>query len=169
MQEVWLPVVGFEEYYLISNTGKIFSIRSQRELIVKPKHTGYMDIELNINGKVYYKRIHRLVAEAFIPNPENKPYINHKDGNKLNNNVTNLEWCTNSENMIHAFQMGLELPQYQTYYLYNQFISQEVVGLDNLSKITGYNKSWLLQLVKNKRVLEDRNFKGFHVSRTMFW
>lgn len=169
MQEVWLPVVGFEEYYLISNTGKIFSIRSQRELIVKPKRTGYMDIELNINGKVYYKRIHRLVAEAFIPNPENKPYINHKDGNKLNNNVTNLEWCTNSENMIHAFQMGLELPQYQTYYLYNQFISQEVVGLDNLSKITGYNKSWLLQLVKNKRVLEDRNFKGFHVSRTMFW
>ena len=169
MQEVWLPVVGFEEYYLISNTGRIFSIRSQRELIVKPKHTGYMDIELNINGKVYYKRIHRLVAEAFIPNPENKPYINHKDGNKLNNNVTNLEWCTNSENMIHAFQMGLELPQYQTYYLYNHFISQEVVGLDNLAKITGYNKSWLLQLVKNKRVLEDRNFKGFHVSRTMFW
>lgn len=68
---------------------------------------GYMIVGLNIYNKYKLKKVHRLVAEAFIPNPENKSEVNHKDGNKSNNNVDNLEWTTHQENMKHAYNTGL--------------------------------------------------------------
>lgn len=70
--------------------------------------SGYKKISYYFNGEFKNYYLHRLIAMAFVPNPENKPFVNHKDGNKLNNNVSNLEWCTSSENMIHAYKHNLK-------------------------------------------------------------
>lgn len=71
------------------------------------KQRGYWVVQLYVNNNYIIKKVHRLIAETFIPNPYNKPTVNHKDGNKLNNKVTNLEWATYSENIKHAFNTGL--------------------------------------------------------------
>lgn len=107
--EVWKDVVGFEEYFRVSNLGNVFSKRTNK--ILKPvlSKTGYLTIPTKIggrNGKNYCFKVHRLVAEAFIPNPDDKPYVNHLDSDRTNANVENLEWCTHQENMNHAVTFG---------------------------------------------------------------
>lgn len=98
-----------ETVYMVSNYGRIRSGYVDR--IIKPYKlpNDYMDIQLHIDGKIYHKLIHRLVAIAFVdnPDPENKFKVNHKDGDKSNNYDWNLEWVTNQENMDHAVETGL--------------------------------------------------------------
>ena len=84
--------------YEITREGKIFIPKWHREVRLKPNSKGYLRVM--IGGKRYF--VHRLVAEKYVPNPEHKPQVNHKDGNKLNNNADNLEWVTNLENRQHA-------------------------------------------------------------------
>lgn len=106
MSEVWKDVVGFEDYFMVSNTGKVWSKRTNKELKQYKVKSGYMTISTRIggrSGKLYGLRIHRLVAEAFIPNPEGKPHVNHKNLDKKDNNLTNLEWVTASENVVHYY------------------------------------------------------------------
>ena len=98
--EEWRQIRGFPNY-LISNYGRVKSLErdykygSHKDIILKPGYRrGYEKVTLFLNGKRYVKATHRLVAEAFISNPNNLPVINHKDENKLNNRVDNLEWCT---------------------------------------------------------------------------
>jgi len=86
--------------YYVTEDGKIWRNGKQRKLNINP--FGYYYVHLSIYGKSKTMRIHRLVAETYILNPMNYPVINHKDGNKLNNNVSNLEWCTVKENTNHA-------------------------------------------------------------------
>lgn len=110
--EIWKDVVGYEGLYKVSNFGRIksFPLRSNHngELIMKNQIiTGYKVVSLCKNNKMKLVKVHRLVAIAFIDNPDNKPQVNHIDGNKLNNNVDNLEWVTAQENSIHAFRTGL--------------------------------------------------------------
>ena len=108
MQEIWKDVKGYEGLYQVSNTGKVKSLK--RHIILKPSLNpkGYLHIVLYKNAKSKAGIIHRLVAEAFIPNLENKPQVNHINGIKTDNNADNLEWCTNGENQKHAFALGLQ-------------------------------------------------------------
>lgn len=122
MKEEWRDIDGFEGYYQVSSFGRIRSLDrtvkysdgrvfSYKGIILKTENkignSGYNNVVLSVSGKQYYSDIHVLVAKAFVPNPENKPWVNHKDGNKLNNNKKNLEWVTKSENVIHALEKDL--------------------------------------------------------------
>lgn len=104
----WEAVKGFEDYYLVSPIGTVYSIRRKRLLSpFQSLKDGYIQFEFNVNGTATKHLAHRLVAEAYIPNPNNFPCVNHKDGNKQNNEVSNLEWCTYKQNMEHASEHGL--------------------------------------------------------------
>lgn len=106
MEEIWKDVENYNGIYQISSFGNLKTLRTNT-LIKQEMNKGYFEANLCKNGKVQHVRIHRLVAQAFIPNPLNKPHINHIDGNKSNNNINNLEWCTHKENMVHARKNGL--------------------------------------------------------------
>lgn len=95
------------EKYIIFSNGDIFNLKGDK-LTPKTNNKGYWQIMFTNNGKERLYLVHRLVAEAFIPNPNNLPQVNHKGGNKNNNHVDNLEWCTKSMNELHAFQTGLK-------------------------------------------------------------
>lgn len=110
-KEYWKPVVGYEGLYMVSNCGRIKSLDTYRKgkngsirfckgKILKPGTTknGYLLVGLYKNGKVKFHLVHRLVAEAFLPNPDNLPEVNHKDEDKTNNNVENLEFCDRTYN-----------------------------------------------------------------------
>jgi hypothetical protein len=107
MQEEWRQI-GDMAYY-VSNFGEVYSELTQT-ILKGSIASGYHKVVLFENGKPEYKAIHRLVAEAFIKKVRNKEYVNHIDGNKLNNCVDNLEWCTPSENVLHSYRTGLQLP-----------------------------------------------------------
>ena len=120
--EAWRPVVGYEGLYEVSNTGVVRAL--ERTVVGRNQVTtfnrvyparimsfhylprNYIQVFLAKNGKTKGYLVHRLVAEAFIPNPENKPEVNHKDRNPANNTVENLEWVSKQENMDHAIANG---------------------------------------------------------------
>ena len=105
---------GLYTKYIVVSDGSILKIDKYR--LKKPKlqrtKTNYLMSQLSIAGKRKGYTIHRLVAQAFIENPDNKPQVNHIDGNKLNNHIDNLEWCTASENIVHAYETGLHKISY---------------------------------------------------------
>ena len=112
--ETWRDVVGYEGYYKVSNIGRVKSVerkiwngkgyKTEFSRILKQalNYKGYPIVYLSKESKQKTVSVHRLVALAFISNPQNKPQVNHIDGNKKNNNVSNLEWCSNQENQLHA-------------------------------------------------------------------
>ena len=101
MEEIWKDKKDYEGHYQVSNLGRVKSIKFGKEIILKQHINikgGYYYVCLLKNGKHKNYYVHRLVAEAFLPNTDNLPQVNHKDENKLNNSVDNLEWCTNEYN-----------------------------------------------------------------------
>lgn len=122
--EYWVQIAGYEGLYEVSNCGRVKSldrvifnsgtpnglytvkgrILTQR---INNKRNGYCELSLHKDGKEKRYKVHRLVAEAFLPNPDNLPEVNHIDGNKENNNVKNLEWCTSKQNKEHGWNTGL--------------------------------------------------------------
>ena len=97
MIEIWKDIPGYEGLYKASNTGKIYSIANKRELISKSP-AGYLYVGLRKDGFKKTVAVHRLIAKTFLPNPENKPEVHHKDHNAQNNRIDNLEWITPEEN-----------------------------------------------------------------------
>ena len=124
--EEWRDIPGYESFYQVSNLGNVRSIRFNKIRNMKSWDShGYRAVELCMNNNRYTVGIHRLVALTFIPNPENKPEVNHKDRNKSNNNVENLEWVTQSENVAHAYRHGVEpRPTHQ-----NQPFQKEILDI----------------------------------------
>ena len=106
MEEVWKDVPGYEGLYRVSNTGKVFGIKRKNILAAAPNEKGYMYVVLCKNGKMKSKRVHKIVMLAFR-GEANGLEINHIDGDKKNNNLSNLEYCTHYENMHHAIRSGL--------------------------------------------------------------
>lgn len=120
MEEIWKPIKEYEDLYEVSNLGRIkskdritrngksnYCIKKGKILKIGSNSLGYAIIGLWKDKKQRFFQVHRIVAETFIKNSENKKEVNHKDGNKRNNNIENLEWVTRSENVKHAIKHGL--------------------------------------------------------------
>jgi hypothetical protein len=115
-EEIWKDIEGYEGYYQVSNKGRVMSLSREvvcnnstrviKERILNQvinKKLGYKYVMLSKDNKQKNHRVHRLVAQAFIPNPESNPQVNHIDYDKTNNNASNLEWVSQSENMLHSY------------------------------------------------------------------
>ena len=118
-QEQWKPIQEFNGEYEVSNLGRVRSMKRYYGMVgrIMPQtiqRKGYYAVTFWMNNKAYCRKVHRLVIEAFKPNPDNLPCINHIDGNKLNNHIDNLEWCTYQQNMQHAVRTGLTNPHQWT-------------------------------------------------------
>jgi chemotaxis response regulator CheB len=146
--------------YQVSNLGRVKSFVTSNPKLLKgtPNSKGYPVITMKINGNYKTIKIHRLVALTFIPNPENKPCVNHKDGNKQNNKAENLEWVTKSENTLHAYKNNLmssgknkrnsklskdEVTQIRDLY------KNKIYKIDELSVLYGMSKGGTANIVYN--------------------
>lgn len=121
MKEIWKDIAGYEGHYMVSSLGRVKSLcrkvdHRNRQITIPEKikelqigTTGYYVLRLALNGESRNHKVHQLVAKAFLPNKHNHPFINHKDGNKLNNHYLNLEWCTPLQNNMHALENGLKV------------------------------------------------------------
>lgn len=149
--EIWRPVKDYEELYKISNIGTLVriggSVERGNSTVYVPERVingnisnfGYVRVKLTRNNKSKTVMLHRIVADAFLHNNENKRCVNHKDGNKLNNNVSNLEWVTHSENSRHAREIGLVDVEKMRKINRN-------TGLKTISNIYGWNRKRIVDL-----------------------
>jgi len=152
MVEEWKGALGYESTILVSNMGRIKSVRriisfsdnkppriiEGRILKTQTNNRGYQTLRFTHEGRKISKRVHRLVAETFIPNLENKPQVNHKDGVKANNFVGNLEWATNAENQLHAVANGLVTrPLGENAYRFKSLIKVFDKGGNHIDTLTG--------------------------------
>lgn len=147
--EVWKPIQGFENYY-ITNYGRVWSTISNRwlkpQLNQRGNHKRYY-VSLGRNNK---KLVHRLVAEAFLPNPYNLPEIDHKDTNGLNNHVNNLRWCSHNENMVNELTQE-NVKKNTGYFVEIEEITtgKKFYGYEEVAKIFGVSKETVRKHVKN--------------------
>lgn len=141
--EIWKDVVGYEGIYEVSNKGRIKSKHYGKKVFLKTQKTydGYITTKLSIGGNSKRCSLHRLVAIAFLGNPENKPQVNHKDGNKLNNYMDNLEWVTAQENVIHAWKTGLK--GNTVYFFEKEIVEDYKKGMISTELTKKYKTSWV--------------------------
>lgn len=178
MEELFVPVIGFEGVYEISNFGNIRSLtrlvktkkghyqtHNGKAYIPHDNGMGYKFLRLYKNNKGHHRYIHRLVATHFIDNPENKKYVNHIDGIKSNNRVDNLEWCTAVENMAHAYSTGLSVKGNAGKKVKQLSVTGELIAIYpsvlNASKVTGISRASIADLVvKNPKLRWERKTAG---------
>lgn len=139
--EVWKKIEGFDNYY-ISNLGNVKNISTGKILKQQNDKDNYHVIGLWKNKKGKTFKSHRLVAIHFIPNPYNKPMVNHINGIKNDNKVENLEWCTQSENMNHALKIGLKIPNKGKDCKVSKLTEEQVIEILKAKKQAGNKKYW---------------------------
>lgn len=150
MDEIWKDIDGYEGIYQISNIGRCRSLdrhiinvdgikKFRSGIFLKLSHTkdGYGCYVLSINNNRKFFLAHQLIAKAFIPNPENKPYVNHKNGIKYDNDIENLEWVTPRENQIHAYATGLKTSAHTGKLGYESVKGMEVFQYDMRLNLIG--------------------------------
>lgn len=159
--EVWLPIEEFQGAYEVSTYGSVRSVtrviqysdnkpdRVLKGHMLSPQvdKYGYVRIRLRLNRKSVTRKVHRLVAQTFIANPKGKEQVNHIDGDKENNYISNLEWCTNSENQTHAISIGLKVIK----------IGKDSARYESPVEVLDMEGNYLYSLHGNKEMAE----KGF--------
>jgi len=167
--EVWKDVVGFEGIYEVSDKGNIrtvegkitsnsrYNVRVWKQRIIKLKHdrNGYKRVSLWKSGKHYDWLVHRLVAIAFIPNPNDYPMINHIDGISNNNCIDNLEWCDSNHNVNHAFDNGLIYSQRVTLYRCLDGYKSEFRSVSKACEFLGRSRTYVYD--KNGKIISGSN------------
>lgn len=178
MNEIWEPIANTDNVYWVSSLGRVRSIdriisysdgrkelKEGSEIIGSVTRNGYRIVGLTVNKIRKYYTVHRLVAEAFIPNPENKPQINHKNGIRTDNRVENLEFCTQSENMKHSYRVlsrkhprpnlgkfGKDNPLSKiVLQIKDGKVIAEFYGMKEASRVTGISQSHISGVVNNKK------------------
>lgn len=151
--EIWKDIKDFEGLYRISNLGRIYSVTTNkiRQIQVNNHRYGYCEISLHKNGKEYRFKVHRLVALHFIPNPLNKPEVNHKDGNKLNNCYHNLEWVTSVENKQHAWKNSLYTSKHRQRPIICNETGEEFPSVVEASRKLNIDRRSLFRVLKGER------------------
>ena len=151
MQEIWKDIKGYEELYQVSNLGRIQNKKTLHILKGSTNNKGYRGVILCKNGKIKRYLVHRLVAIAFIENPKNKPYINHLDCNINNNNVENLEWCTQKENIDYCIKLNRNYKRKVYQYDLKGNLLQEYSSIVQANKVTKISTAHISQNCNNQR------------------
>lgn len=147
MEEIWKEIKGSDGRYLISNQGRVFGVQRNKLRTIGLDKDGYQVVSFKVNNKMKMCKVHRLVAEAFIPNPDNLPQVNHKNEIKSDNNVSNLEWCSASYNTNY----GTRNDRVRKKEL-NKFVSEEAREKMRAAKLKKSNKGKHWTIINNKRI-----------------
>jgi hypothetical protein len=147
--------------YLVDSNGNVYSEYSEMYLKPFENPSGYLLVDLHHKGKSYYRQVHRLVAHAFIPNPEGLPTVNHKNGDKHDNHYWNLEWMTIKDNVRHAWSTGLVKPRYGIDNPANVYSEDQIHAVCSLLESRKYSNKKIAEMYNvNVTLIRDIKFRG---------